>query len=65
MSVMPKADINDIPFANKARCVGGMTAVPKTTDYDTIAERFDQPAHWYFRRIIQFTIKSAFSSPCI
>jgi len=49
-----------------------MTAVPETTDYDTIARRYsakidDRPwnALYERRRIIQFTIKSAFSIPDI
>ncbi len=40
LTLLPKADVNDIACGNKARCVGGMTAVPKTTDYDAIAERY-------------------------
>jgi predicted TPR repeat methyltransferase len=35
-----KADASDIDFGNSVRCVGGVTAVPETTDYDTIAERY-------------------------
>jgi len=67
-----KADANDTDFGNKVRCVRGMTAVPETTDYDTIARRYsakidDRPwnALYERRRIIQFTIKSAFSIPDI
>jgi SAM-dependent methyltransferase len=34
---VPKAGANAIDFGSNVRCVGGLTAVPATTDYDTIA----------------------------
>lgn len=37
---VPKANASDIDFRNNLGCVGGVTAVPGTTDYDTIAERY-------------------------
>jgi hypothetical protein len=37
---VPKANANDIDLGNNVRCIGRMTAVPGTTDYDTIAERY-------------------------
>jgi hypothetical protein len=36
---VPKADANDMDFGNNIRCIGGL-AVPATTDYDTIADRY-------------------------
>src|ERR1700704_2821144 len=62
-----KANANDIDFGSKVRCVGGMTAVPETTDYDTIAGRYsakidDRPWNALYERPTTLALLPAVSN---